>query len=88
MVNMTVTRYEQLRKTVLDFIQFKFNHIDLLKWNYADIFTILSVFREYFEQLPYERRKIVFFLINTVDRYFFFQVRRKHGENHYTHSIQ
>lgn len=63
MANMTVARYEELRKTVLDFLQLKINNIDILNWSYAEMFIILSMFREYFEQLiPYGRRKIVYFL--------------------------
>lgn len=60
MANMTVARYEELRKTVMDFLQLKINNIDILNWSYAELFIILSMFREYFEQLiTYGRKKMV-----------------------------
>lgn len=51
MSDMTAEKYELLRNKVLDFLQYKSDDIVLPKWCYVDVYTVLSVCREYYEQL-------------------------------------
>lgn len=48
MGEMTNKHYVELRNKVFDFMRFKIDDIVLPKWSYSDVFTVLSVFREYY----------------------------------------
>lgn len=53
MTQMTDERYERLRHTVSDFLQYKTNGVALARWDYADVYTVLSVFRDYHDRWRY-----------------------------------
>lgn len=55
MYTMTAKRYERLRNSVLVFLKSETDDIVLPKGNFADVFTILSVFKEYRDRTTYVR---------------------------------
>lgn len=86
MSDMTAGKYELLRDKVLDFLQYKSDDIDLPKWSYVEVYTILSVCREYYENSLYcynnsIRRRAFATLIDVFSIFFFFQIGREKREN-------
>lgn len=53
MNSMTPKQYKRLRDKLIDFLRSKSDDIDLTKWSYANVYTVLSVFREYHKKLTY-----------------------------------
>ncbi|VVC24353.1 Hypothetical protein CINCED_3A021496 [Cinara cedri] len=54
MGTMTAKRYERLRNSVLNFLKSETDDIVLAKRNFVDIFTLLSVLREYHDKITNE----------------------------------
>lgn len=54
MAMLTVARYEWLRNKTLNFLTSNNDNDTVLqKWNYVDGYTVLSVFKEYYDRIMY-----------------------------------